>query len=361
MAWLEPLSPIVGWNGGDEFESTRLSTIHGHFQTATDWCMNLPVLMAGSERAEPARLKGFDPREIDWDDRRSAVSFIASDGDNVQWLEGDFFANTSYWRSPDRGRIPFGWSCCFAHLAQLCPPAVDHAVATRGTNDWFVEWGGGYYYPDLFARERPDRWGLLARHARRTWGRMRANNTRVIGFNVWQPDSPDARRAYEVFAGETDGLLAILVFQYSPYEGGGGKTYWVKDRKGGDVPVITARYSIWEHSNDRPRSGTPAKVAREIRETVARTPPAELPRYDWAIAHVWSSFRRAPGADEEAEDLPRERRADRDRSRGYTPVTWCAERLPEGIRVVCPEELIWRIRFKHDAQRTKAMIDEFRP
>src|SRR5262249_41027426 len=36
MAWLEPLSPIIGWNGGDEFESTRLSTIHGHFQTATD-------------------------------------------------------------------------------------------------------------------------------------------------------------------------------------------------------------------------------------------------------------------------------------------------------------------------------------
>ena len=41
----------------------------------------------------------------------------------------------------------------------------------------------------------------------------------------------------------TDGLLAMLVFQYAPYEAGAGKVFWVKDRLGLDVPVITARYS----------------------------------------------------------------------------------------------------------------------
>ena len=43
------------------------------------------------------------------------------------------------------------------------------------------------------------------------------------------------------------------------------------------------------------------------------------------------------------------------------PVTWCAERLPEEIRVVCPEELIWRIRFKHDPEQTRAVIRDYRP
>jgi hypothetical protein len=361
MKWLEPLSPIIGWNGGDEFTTTRASTVYGHFQTATDWCMNLPVLMAGSQRTEPARVKGFDPRGIDWDDRRSAVSFVCSDGDNVQWFECDFFSNKNFWRSTDRGRVPFGWSCCFAHLAQLCPPTVEYGVTTQRANDWFLEWGGGYYYPDLFAKERSDRWGLLARHARRTWGLMRPTNTRVIGFNVLSPESADARKSYEVFAGETDGLVAILVFQYAPYEGGGGNTFWVKDRKGVDIPVVTARYSIWEHTNDRPRSGTPAKVAREIRETVARTPREELPRYDWVIAHAWSYFRRAPGDDEDAENMPQDGAPNHGGVRGYTPVTWCAQRLPESIRVVCPEELIWRIRMKHDAEQTKAAIREFQP
>ena len=89
MKWLEPLSPILGWNGGDEFKTTQMSTIWGHIQTATDWAVNLPVLMAGTERAEPPKVKSFDPRTIDWNDRRSAVSFVRSDGDNVGYVRGE--------------------------------------------------------------------------------------------------------------------------------------------------------------------------------------------------------------------------------------------------------------------------------
>jgi len=61
MAWLDPLSPILGWNGGDEFASTDLSTRFGHIQTATDWCMNLPVLMAGAEKTGRQPKKGLRP------------------------------------------------------------------------------------------------------------------------------------------------------------------------------------------------------------------------------------------------------------------------------------------------------------
>ena len=162
MAWLEPLSPILGWNCGDEFENTDLSTGYGDIQTATDWSLNLPVLMAGTEKLDLPKAKSFDPRTIDWNDSRSAVAFIDTDGDNVQWLEGNFFGNDSYWGNPERGKIPFGWSCCFDQLAQLCPQAIEYALATRTTNDWFIEWGGGYYYPDRFGRERTNRWELLA-------------------------------------------------------------------------------------------------------------------------------------------------------------------------------------------------------
>jgi hypothetical protein len=354
MAWLEPLSPILGWNGGDEFETTDLSTRYGHIQTATDWCMNLPVLMAGSEREEPARLKSPAPATIDWSDTRSAVSFVETDGDNMQWFQGNFFrGERGYWSDPNRGRIPFGWSCCFAHLAQLCPPAIDYAVSTRTPNDWFIEWGGGYYYPDRFAMERKERWELGARQARRTWELMKKTDTRIIGFNVHRYDSADARKGYEVFAGQTDGLLGMLVFQYAPYEAGAGKTFWVKDRHGIEVPVITARYAIWENANNRARAGTPAKVAREIRETVEKAPL----KYDWVIAHAWSHFRKASGMNESAEGLPP---ANGEKGvRGYTPVTWCAERLPTNIRVVSPEELIWRIRMQHDAAQTKACMETF--
>ncbi len=366
MKWLEPLSPILGWNGGDEFKTTEMSTVWGHLQTATDWAVNLPVLMAGTERSDPARAGSFDPRTIAWKDRRSAVSFIGSDGDNVDYYEGSFFRGhegRSYWGNPARGKIPFGWSCCFAHLAQLCPEAIEYAAATQSTNDWFLEWGGGYYYPDLFGRERTNRWELLAQHARRTWALMKKTNTRVIGFNMARLDSRDALKAYQVVAGETDGLLAILVWQYDRYEAGAGAVFWVRDRNGVEVPVISARYSIWNHSWDhigpRPRSGTPAKIAREIRQAVEQAPAAELPRYDWVNVHAWSWFKHAPGADENAEDMPRENAAAQAGARGYTPVTWCVERLPAGIRVVGPEELVWRIRMRHNPAQTKKLIQDW--
>ena len=359
MAWLEPLSPILGWNGGDEFATTELSTRYGHLQTATDWCINLPVLMAGTETLTPPMAKSLDPRAIDWSDRRSAVCFIGTDGDNVQWFQGNFFhGSQSYWNNPERGKIPFGWSCCFAHLAQLCPQAIEYALATRSPNDSFLEWGGGYYFPDHFGQNRTNRWELLARHAQRTWELMKKTNCRIIGFNVARYDSREARRAYEVFAGQTDGLLAILVFQYNRYEAGAGKTFWVKDRNGIEVPVISARYSIWEHTNGRERAGTPAKVAREIRETVQKTPQKDRPRYDWVITHAWSYFKRAPGADENAEDMPQETASAEGGVRGYSPVTWCAERLPPGIRVVSPEELVWRIRMRHNPAQTQRVMSQ---
>jgi len=173
-----------------------------------------PVLMAGAERAGQSRVKNLDPGTIDWNDKRSAVSSISTDGDNVQWFEGSFFrgsAGKSYWGNPERGKIPFGWSCCFAQLSQLCPGAIDYAVSTQSPNDSLIEWGGGYYFPDLFCMDRADRWELLAQHARRTWTRMQKNNTHVIGFNVAKIDTPDALKSCEVFAHQTDGLLAILV------------------------------------------------------------------------------------------------------------------------------------------------------
>jgi hypothetical protein len=353
MEWLDPLSPILGWNSGDEFENTDLSSGLGDIQTATDWCLNLPVLMAGAETNVSPKIKNLDPKKMDWNDQRSAVSFILTDGDNVQWLEGNFFLGSAknYWSDPDRGKIPFGWSSCFAHLAQLCPEAVDYAAATASPNDSFIEWGGGYYYPDHFASRRADRRQLLAQHATRTWDLMQRTGTRLVGFNFTEWDSRDARRACEIFAAQTDGLLGILAFQYAPYEAGAGGTYWVKDRNGIAVPVISARYSIWEHSNDRDRAGTPAKIAREIRQSSVNTP-----RYDWVIVHAWSYFKRAPGADENAENMPQENAEAHGGARGYKPAEWCAERLPENIRVVSPEELVWRIRMKHDPAQTKQFI-----
>jgi hypothetical protein len=358
VARLDPVGLILGWNEGDEFENTDLFTRFGDIQTGTDWCLNLPVLMSGTENWPLRKIPRFNPHTINWKDTRSGVSFISTDGDNVQWLEGNFFRHKSYWGNRRRGKIPFGWSCCFAHLTQLFPEAIDYARLTQTTNDSFIEWSGGYYYPDHFASARTNRWELLAQHARQTWALMKQTGLDSVGLIFDKVDSPDALKACQVFAGQTDGLLAIFAFQYAPYEGGAGKVFWVTDSKGIDVPVITDRYSIWDHSNDQPRSGTPAKIAREIRQTVAGLPDSQPPRFDWVTVHVWSYFRHAPGTDEDAENMPQENAEAAGGVRGYLPAVWCTERLPSSIRVISPEELAWRVRMQHNPSQTRQLIDD---
>ena len=359
LEWLEPPSPILGWNGGDEFDTTRRSSLFGHFQTATDWCMNLPVLMAGSDEVTLTKPAEFDISQIDWNDQRSGVAFVDTDGDNVQWLEGNFFLSRSYWSNPHRGEFPFGWSCCFTHLAQVCPAAIEYATKTRSPNDSFIEWGGGYYYPELFGTKRTNPEELLATHARRTWKLMQRSGTRIIGFNMGSIEGPIAMKAYQTFAEQTDGLLAILAFKYDPYEGGEGKTFWVKDGRGVEIPVITARYSIWEHTNPktRPFAGTPAKIARTIQETSNLAEQNKSPRFDWTISHVWSYFQERPGTNESAEEMNQKDAETHGGVRGLTPTKWCIDRLPSTVRVISPEEMVWRVRMQHHPEQTRKELD----
>ncbi len=366
MAWAEPSAPILGWIAGDEFKATRLATIYGHFQTASSLIPNLTVLSAGTHEAEIPKVPHLDPKQIDWNDNRSTISFFCSDGDNVTWAMNAFYRGTPYyWNCPACGKISFGWGMPLAHLVQLGPQPLEYALQTRTPNDWFVEWHGGYYYPDLFASERPNRWELLAGHARDTWEMMKKAGTNMIGFNVRHLDSPDAQKAYEVIASQMDGMLAILAFEYSPYNAGAGKVYWVKDARGREIPVITLRYQIWWQLKNRKNAGTPAKAARFIRDSIAQATSEELPRNDWAMVHAWSYFKEAPGMDELAEELPpkrslsgKEKFEDLGGVRGYLPAVWCAERLPDTIRIVSPEEMAWRIRMKHNPEETKKVIAE---
>ena len=53
LEWVTPLSPILGWNYGNEDEYTGAITRWGHYNTASNWCRNLPVIMAASDKMYP--------------------------------------------------------------------------------------------------------------------------------------------------------------------------------------------------------------------------------------------------------------------------------------------------------------------
>jgi hypothetical protein len=298
----------------------------------------------------------LDPRHIDFNDGKSAVSFIMSDGDNVQWLMGAFCLHRDYWASPDHGRFPIGWGAAIGCLDQCSPDTLTYLKRTQRPDSTLNLHAGGYFYPDLLGLDRgPEvRQRILAQHARRVNHYLKRSGCRTYQFLTMNLDSPAAHEAYNIFAREIDGLLGMFVLQYYPYEAGDGRVFWVSSGRGDDVPVVTAKFRIWENvSAKHERAGTPAKVAQAINQAAQTAAASNSLLNAWCVSHTWSSFKSANGDNPEAGNGGGNGAS---AERAVTPTRWCVERLDPTVKVVSPEELLWRIRMAHAPSQTAAQI-----
>ncbi len=342
-----PGSPVLGWGIGLEDRQTMPSSRQGLFQTATNWCINLPILSSGSTGLKYP----FEPFQNQSDipalkNDEKLISFVLSDGDNVQWLMLNFCQGDEgkfYWGDPYRGKLPFGWTIPAVDLLQLCPYTLDFLRDSQIAADDFILYGGGYFYPDLFGVDR-NRMKCLEGHARRIRKYMKHCGLKLILFNSMDWDSSSALEAYEVYANEIPELEGILTVQYAPYAAGGGQIRWVGTRRKNPIPVVSAKYAIWGDRGNDPLENSPSAIAKSIShwaETAARS--AE-DRFAWVIVHAWSWFRDPTFARDQAlsESVPPDliTKDDSSIARGYRPAYWCAQMMADSVRVVKPIELI---------------------
>ena len=109
-------------------------------------------------------LERLGPGSLNWEDDVHYASFVMSDGDNVQWVMGNFVVGGqagSYYANPRRGEVPLGGTRPLADLAQLAPYCLEELAARATPRDDFILFGGGYYYPDWFGSARRDGGGGL--------------------------------------------------------------------------------------------------------------------------------------------------------------------------------------------------------
>jgi hypothetical protein len=353
LARSEPNALILGWNSGHEDQHTAPPTRYGLVQTASNWAMNLPFLAIGDATAG-ASLPASPPAEPPIEPDTPLAAFMISDGDNVQFLLGSFFEIESFWPSTLRGSVPVGWSICGIHLAQVAPVILTKLREMATASDNFIEFSGGYFYPDLFGAERADRREILRTHARMMARQMEASGTRTLTFICKDVASEASHEAYQIFANEIPGLIGMIAVQYYPYNGGQGSIHWVETADGDRVPVITPRYCIWENARWR-GGGTPAHVARLINEFSTSTTDPDDPPFSLVSVHAWSIFREIEGDDETAENIPsaeRETIRRRDGRGGLWPIKWTIDRLNPSVRVVTPEQMLVELR-AWDARRRK--------
>ncbi|MCW3055622.1 MAG: hypothetical protein JWN14_4792, partial [Chthonomonadales bacterium] len=140
---LGPHAVLWGW-GTDEFQWVSDLSRAGATGGPADWCLNLSVL----ENLPSGRLQRPTPPIKPQEDGVRYVAFVMSDGDNVQWMCGDFIGNKSFWDSPLRGTFPMTWEVS-ALLGEVAPRVLQYLYTNAKPNDAFVAGAGlpGYTFP----------------------------------------------------------------------------------------------------------------------------------------------------------------------------------------------------------------------
>ncbi len=360
--WLNAPSPVTGWfHAGEGNHVKKLSRLGLHLHPG--FVVNLPVLSAASHTYEGKSVEPVNPSKINFDDTKNAAAYIMSDGDNFGWLTKRFAFTKSYWGNPHHGEFPFGWTIAVGQLDQVSPDIMDLFAKTKPENVSIVEQSGGYWYPDLFAIDRPNRKEILAEHARAIWHYMKKRGSRVFSFICMDVDSESAKEAFQVFAEEMPGLVGMIGIQYYPYNGGHGEIMWFKNKDGIEIPVVTPKYAQWNHA-DWEGGGTPAEIAQWINEEAKEKNKKGEKSFSLTSVHCWSHFQKGNPDDPKSQEIGKTkkeyRRNDHKGPCGLTPVKWGVEAIDPVVKVVSPEELIWHIRMDHNPEQTKKVIENMK-
>lgn len=343
LEWVQPLSPIVGWNCGGEDNHTGPVSRWGLFNTASNWCRNLPFLSSARGKVQLVKASEMSPENIDFTDSSTFHSFVMSDGDNMQWSMGRFTQSELYYGNPNRGLI--SWTTCPINLSLISPFTWNDIATGQNGVSSLIEYGGGYQYADQFAVNRPNREVLLTQFARRINLHMKQMGITVFGFICMDVRSAAAMEAYRIYAREIENLTGMMAVQYYPYELG-GEIIWVDSARDADIPVVTARYSVWNSiSYARPNAGSPEYVASLINRDALRTPADEDGKLAWTVAHVWSEF--TPQNSSLPESVS-----------GSNAVIASVEKLIPKVKNVSANELLWRIRMKYRPYQTIRLLEK---
>jgi hypothetical protein len=341
LEWVTPMSPILGWGCGDEYDFTSLISEWGHYNTASDWCLNLPLISSVSGKVPLKKAREKTLEEINFRDSSSFHSFVMSDGDNMQWTMGGFADSERYVGNKDIANTGISWTLCPINLSIISPFTWNELAEKQFPRNSYIEYGGGYQYPDLFAMKRANRKELLREFAKRINYHLQEMDIKVFGFICRDVKGKASQEAFQIYAEELKGITGMLAVQYFPYELG-GDILWVKNSQGVDIPISTATYSLWnEVSAKRPNCGTPEYVSSLINsELIAGKQKSAL---SWTIVHAWSDFTKSS----KVTKLP---------AIGFNPVKATEALLSKGIKTVSANELLWRIRMKYRPDQTTKMI-----
>ena len=223
-------APLLGWGPGQEDSHVDLGTKRGLFTVATDWCLNLSTL---------AGVKGIKPKQkhvttIKPEENVHYVTFLMSDGDNVQWILGNFADHPDYFGNPNRGKFPMGWTFP-PTLADLAPTALNWFYE-KAKDDFFVTGisGVGYMHPGTYPTP------ALEKHTQRLNSYLEKADMKIAVIKDPAFFTEEGFGKFAHLYAEQPNLLGGFYFTGSEYAGGGGRIMWVEGK-----PFVSVWASLW--------------------------------------------------------------------------------------------------------------------
>lgn len=330
LAWLQPNVPVYGWEQGvseDQFVA-RISK-SGHPMIPCDWSYNHSLTsLLYTERQQPVQAQSFNPKLIDFDKKRNYVSFFLSDGDNIQWMMQDFA--TGFYDVPEAIEVKMSYGLPVSTLSMMAPAQLHNLMNLRRDECSVLEMlGGGYYYIDTYSQNN-NRNDNLKIAAERLAVSMRRYHVGLLGVMAMDVKSVASKEAYQTFVDANDRLEGIIALQYSPYAGGGGEVFWVTNKNGYDIPVITVRYSLWDRIHER--EGSPDFIASKLKAE------AQVESFSAICVHAWSRFE--------------------GNAHGAAAARLCVGKLDGRFEVVNMQELVWRLRMSRHPEQTLEYLNK---
>ena len=271
---------VLGWpdssiKGQGEDQTGMHSSSNGQMRVASDWSWNLSVL-SGFYAKNLNQKTNAQSSEIT-NKKRHVVTFILTDGDNIQWLLGGF-KDPRWWDTFNRGKFNMGWGMS-DYMIEAAPTVMDYyyrnASNNAGGKDYFVV-GPNFGYADTYKPSAFQDWtkGLA--------DRMKQADLKYV--QVVEPNQPIDKKpeVYEAFT-KHDQIKGIFYLPYEDYRKSAGKHIWSNGK-----PVISARYELWgvQGTHAAPANASVEYVVEQLKK--GSTDISSADAYSFVTVHCWS-------------------------------------------------------------------------
>lgn len=266
LNYLEADSPLMGWANGDESSFIGLTSETGRFVVPADHAHNLAPL-SGIVEGSLTQVALADYVVPPVETGVHYVTFVLSDGDNVQWLLGEHASDSQqkWWSNPNRGATGVGYGLP-PSMIDLSPAALKWYYENATSNDVFMVGpsGSGYMYPSKYPNAELD---LHLIRLNDYMERCDLNLVEVIDFGVL-----DDMALWDKYA-SLDMLDGIIYLEYSSHKAHEGKLRWSRGK-----PIITPRYIV--------SAGSEQEVINAI--NARPRDPSSPDSYSLVFVHAWS-------------------------------------------------------------------------